>query len=166
MADSYRLAALKALCTHLEGISAADGYNYTLAGKVFRGKTLFGSEDPKPMLSILESPRPESGVHAGENRLERAEQWPLLIQGWAVDDKANPSDPLYGLLDDVEVRLQRIVDISPSTGYPRYPAEYMLGNKINSLVFGPGVVRPPTEGVNGTSFMYLPIRVGLVRSSR
>lgn len=160
MADSVRLSVLKALTDHLEAISVSGGYNYNLRGAVFRGRGRFGDADPETMVSILENPRPDFGSFVGD-KATRSEQWPLLIQGWCPDDKDNPSDPVYGLLDDVERRLATIVVEDPMTGSPKFPDLYLLGGKITDLSITPGVVRPPTEGVSSRAFFYLPVRVGL-----
>lgn len=161
MADSYRLAVLKALTDHLAAAHVDDGYNFTLAGAVFRGRGRFGDSDPDTMVSILENPRPDFGSFAAENGSVRGEKWPLLIQGWTADDATNPSDPVYGLLDDVERRLGRLIVCSEHTGNPMYPSEYLLGRKITSLDLSPGVVRPPTDGISSRCFFYLALRVGL-----
>lgn len=160
MADSYRLSVLKALTAHLETISVAGGYNFNLTGAVFRGRGRFGDGDPETMVSILENPRPDYGSRAGDGST-RSELWPLLIQAWCPDDPANPSDPVYGLLDDIERHLAKVIAESPATGAPLYPDVYLLGGKISSLELTPGVVRPPTDGVSSRAFLYLPVRVGL-----
>lgn len=163
MADSYRLQVLKAFTLLLEGITVAGGYNYTLgAGKVFRGRARFGEEAPIPMISILEAPRPGAAIYTGDNEA-RKDLWPLLLQGWCEDDKDNPSDPVYGLLDDVERRLDRVVQVTAGTGVPKFSEHYMLGGLITDLQVSPGVVRPPTENVSARSFFYLPVQVGLAR---
>lgn len=158
MADSLRLQVLKALTAHLEGITTAAGYRFDLAGAVFRGRGKFGDTDPDTMVSILENPRPDLGLYADDTT--RSEGWPLLLQGWCPDDPMNPTDPVYGLLDDVERRLARLVAIS-SIGEEKYPSEYLLGHLITKLELSPGVVRPPTEGISSRAFFYLPLRVGL-----
>jgi hypothetical protein len=169
VADSQKLQALKALTTLLEGI-APSSYNgrvvpASLAGAVFRGRSKFGDSDPDLMLSILEAPRggSSSSNSTGEGRLD---SWPLLIQGWSQDDKDNPSDPVYMLLDDVEKRLDRIIATSNNTGQAAYPEHYMLGGLITKFDIQMGVVRPPTENVSSKSFFYLPVQVGLARIAR
>ena len=172
MADPIRLQILKALCAHLEtivhvapdpanGIVGEDWHGFNLAGKVFRGRTKFGDESPETMLSILESPRPDFPTTAGTNGVARSEEWPLLLQGWTVDDKQNPSDPVYFLMEAVETKLAEIVKLKKGSGFPAYPSAYMLGNRITSFSFGPGVVRPPTEGISAKAFLYMPLRVGV-----
>lgn len=168
MADSYRLQVLKALTTLLEGTpltpvaSITPALPATLSGCVFRGRARFGESDPPTMLSILESPRPGGAQYGGDGEA-RNEDWLLLIQGFCPDDKSNPSDPVYSLMDDVEVRLGRITALSSGTGMPTYPEHYMLGRLITRFQASPGVVRPPTENVSSKSFFYIPVQVGLAR---
>ncbi len=174
MADSYRLSVLKALTTLIEGTSvtpvAGIELPATLAGVVFRGRTVFGADDPTTMVAILEAPRPGDAFFT-ENNSARSETWQLLIQGWCPDDKTHPSDPAYSLMDDVERRLDRITRSSRETGYPKFPEHYMLGvndadeQLIQSFRVLPGVVRPPAESLSSKSFFYLPVQVGLARIS-
>ena len=160
MADSLRLSVLKALTAHVAGINRLDGYNFDLKNAVFRGRNRFSENDPSTMVSILENPRPDYGNTVGD-KTTRSETWPLMMQGWCPDDPQNPSDNVYGLLDDVERHLARIIAEDKFTGTPTFPAEYMLGNLITALEITPGVVRPPTDGISSRSFFYLPLRVGL-----
>ena len=158
MADSYRLTVLKALCAHLELIATDD---FNLSGAVFRGRAIYGEEAPPTMLSLLEAPRPDFPIFGGVNNEARSEEWQLLLQGWTKDDKINPTDPAYGLMDAVEQHLGLIVATKRGSGLPVNPDAYMLGGRITRFSFGPGVVRPPTEGVSSRAFFYLPIKLGL-----
>ncbi len=171
MADSYRLSVLKALTTHLKGITPANGYtaaqwglDYDLSDKVFRGRTVFGEGDPIPLVSILESPRSDPGLFTDEG-YQRKEDWSLLIQGWATDDVDNPTDPAYGLMDVVEHRLMRLIAVSEHTGTELYPDEYLLNRSVADVRVSPGVVRPPMEQVSSKAFFYLPVRLTLVRGN-
>lgn len=169
MADPIRLQVLKALTSLLETIVPSAPTVYpplaNLSGKVFRGRSVFSDSDPSTMLSILEAPRPGGAVYAGDAQA-RSEDWLLLIQGWCQDDKLNPSDPIYFLVEDVERCLDRITDTSNNTGYPKYPEHYMLGNLIRSFQVSQPVVRPPTKEISSKSFFYLPVQVGLARIAR
>lgn len=173
MADSYRLTVLKRLTALLETtvVTPVAGITLpaTLAGVVYRGKARFGDDSPETMLSILESPRPNGANYTDSNQA-RNEDWSLLIQGWCPEDQAQPSDPIYSLLDDVERTLDRITRTSRDTGYPKYPNDYRLGTALDgegSLITdfraSPGVVRPPTENLSSKCFFYLPVSVGLAR---
>ena len=158
---SYRLEVLQRLTTLLRGITVANGYSHDLDVNVFRGRTVFGAEDPIPLVSILESPRSDVGSYAGEN--ERKDSWGLLIQGWTKDDLENPTDPAYELMNDVEVHLERISACSPINGVELHPGDYMLGRTVVGVKVHPGVVRPPMEGVSSKAFFYLPITLTLVK---
>ena len=60
MADPMRLVILKALCAHIEAqVRISNGFQHDLQGRVFRGRSVFGQDDPLPMVSVLEAPRPD-----------------------------------------------------------------------------------------------------------
>lgn len=167
MDDSYRLKVLKALTAHLKLIKDVPGVEdyagFDLSEAVFRGRNVYGDSDPKTMISILEAPRPDAAQRVGTDGEGRWENWNLLVQGWCQDDLDNPTDNVYQLMHVVEIQMQKIIESHPRTGEPTYPGMYMLGKLVTSFDFGPGVVRPPTEGISPKSFFYLPIRVGLVK---
>lgn len=158
---SYRLNALKRLTDFLKLVTVANGYSHDLSANVFRGRSVYGANDPLPLLSILESPRSDIGSYAGET--ERKEGLGLLIQGWVYDDVNNPTDPAYLLMDDVERHLDRILACSQSNGQPLFPEDYLLGKTIANIKVHPGVVRPPMEGVSSKAFFYLPVTLTLVK---
>lgn len=157
-----RLAILQALTAHLEGITPANGYTHNLANKVYRGRNLVGADlRERPALAILEAPRPDIAVYTGEWNDMRKDEWALLIQGMAEDDKRNPSDPAYYLCAEVEQHLSRIISTRQHTGRPCYPDVHMLGGLIVSLEIAPPVVRPPEDRVSTTAFFFLPLRIGV-----
>lgn len=161
-----QLLILRRLTAHLEGITPDNGYAFNLAGKVYRGRTVFGDEVAPPYLSILEAPRPDdSVVSAGSDKLRRSEQWVLLIQGWTPDDGTGPTDTAYELKAAVEKRLSEVV-VEDGQGRAANPDSYKLGGLIDRMTIGPGVVRPPTEGVSATAFFYLPVVVGMTADIR
>jgi hypothetical protein len=162
MADPHRLLVLKALTAQLNTITVANGYRFDIGANVFRGRSVFGENDPEVMLSLLESPRPDNAIYASDDTI-RVEKWSLLLQGWCPEDPANPSDNAYLLQDDAESCLGQIVAVTPNTGKALFPQAYLLGGLITSFTFGPGVVRPPLDGVSSRAFFYLPLRVGLAQ---
>lgn len=172
MADSYRLVVMKRLTTLLEGVVPSTQPTWTdMTGKVFRGRAVFGANDPDTMLSILEAPRPQ-GASAIDGDQARNETWLLLVQGWTIDNKVNPSDPVYSLADEVENQLDRITRTARGTGMPLYPEHYMLGAALDGDGYlitrfskGSPVIRPPTPNVSERCFFYLPLQVGLARIS-
>jgi hypothetical protein len=164
VADSLKLTVLTTLTRHLERITPSNGYEFNLEGAVFRGRSRFGENDPPTMLSILESPKPDFPLFAGENNAVRHEQWNLLLQGWAKEESdvpsSHPTDQTYRLIADVENQLRRLT-ATTDFGSAKYPDEYLLGRMVSDINFGFGVVRPPTEQVSNKAFFYLPLRIGL-----
>lgn len=159
---SHRLNVLKALTAHLKGITPQNGYDFDLSSAVFRGRHKFGENDPETMVSILEAPQQDKSMFGGDYNDMRVDQWRLLVQGWTTDDIENPTDPLYGLLDNVENRLFAIIaEKGDGSGKPADPAAYMLGGLIANMKYGPGIVRPPTEQVSSKAFFWLPVTITL-----
>lgn len=162
MADSRQLDILKRLTAHLEGISFDNGYEFDLAGRVFRGRMVYGADDPVPMLSILEHLQPDIQLSfAGHNNIARQETWVLLIQGWVENQPDNPTDLAYQLKASVEKRLSELI-VMGVDGYPVFPDAYLLGTEqtITGIAVGPGVVSGPRE-ISAMAFFYLPLGIGL-----
>lgn len=160
MPDSRQLDILKALTTHLEGVTYQAGYDHDLTGRVFRGRAEYGADMPLPMVSILEAPRPDDRPRlAGHERAFRSEDWTLLVQGWVEDDLLNPTDPAYALKADVERHLARLVAVHENRGTPVYASEFRLGNRVTEIGIGPGAVSPPRDRVSSKAFFYLPVVV-------
>lgn len=159
MAHSKRLDILKALSQHLKGIDGVSPYEHNLQAAIFRGRTVYGDGYPVPMVSVIEGKAADYGNYADENQSVRKDSWLLLIQGWVEDDVVNPTDPAYGLMADVELRLSDIV--AQENGRAKFPGVYMLNGLISSLTVAQGVVRPPEDGVSSKAFFYLPVLVGL-----
>lgn len=160
--DSKRLATLKALTEHLSlEVAVANDYLHDLAGAVFRGRMYFDKDDPMPCVSILDNINSDRfPVRAGDEDSgdgEAKSNWVLLLNGWAEDDKNNPTDPAEQLMADVKKALAKI-------GYEPHPmdadqskhANYMLGGLIAGIEFEPGTVRPPDEN---SAFAYFWMRV-------
>lgn len=160
MLDPIRLAILKKLTDFLESeVSIAKGYQHDLAGRVFRGRLYFDSAEPLPAISILENPDPDRfPPEAGRKGREAAQQHVglvVLVQGFAVEDKQNPTDPAYPLEADVTKALAKLANRSdPRAGVPFDPAVYLLGGMLTGMTFEPSVVRPPTEQVSDTAFFW------------
>lgn len=154
--EPFRLRVQKALTAALSEITVANGYSCDVAG-VFRGRDIFGKSDPLPMLSILESidekeqrMSPPAGSHS-------TGPWQLLIQGWVVDDEANPTDPAQFLLADVKKRL--IKERCHTRGYEILG----MGGKITDIKFSTGVVRPADE-VSSKAYFWLKLELTLVEN--
>ena len=158
MADPKRLVILKALCAHIEAqVRIANGFQHDLQGRVLRGRSVFGQDDPLPMVSVLEAPRPDQDLVTAKNGMQ-LDDWPLYFQGWAQDDPSNPTDPAYRLAADVKQALAMLIDRRPESA-----PYYLLGDLILDLTIGPGTVRPPDQ-VSSWAYFYLPVTVKLKES--
>lgn len=161
----YRLAVLNAITGLLELVDGPDhlGQPFDLRAKVYRGRTEYGDETSLPALSVLESPNPDIGRFAGSGEAF-ADKWTLLVQGWAKDDKDNPSDPAYYLAAAVLEKLALITATrKDSSGRPLDQQAYLLGGLITDAEIGAYVVRPVDKQASSRAFFYLPIRLGLAR---
>lgn len=164
-ADSIQLAILKAIVTHLQGITAANDYTFDLSDAVFRGRPLYGDDVPEEMLSVVELLQGDVTTDvAGEESIERSETWILLVQGITKNDIDNPTDQTYLLKAAVEHRLARAIQRN-RYGDPEFPSEYYFGlaslKVITRITIGPGIVSPPRQGVSNKAFFYLPLGIGL-----
>lgn len=167
MTDSIQLFALKKLTLELEGITPANGYQFDMSDRVFRGRLVYGDDDPIPMLSIVEHLQPDGNISvAGFLNSERAETWILLVQGWVENKPKNPTDDAYLLKAAVEKRLSDLIATDQSTGNPLYPNRYLLGMKktIINITIGPGLVSGPRAEVSAKAFFYLPVGISLAMS--
>lgn len=161
MADSKKLTILEALTDLLRTIDGTGDYDNDVSETVFRGRAIYSANDPLPMLSILEAPRPGFGDYAGADNV-RSETWTLMIQGWAFDDATNPTDNLYRFMADVERCLKAVVEIrTDGSGRPVNRTVYLLGGLVVDFRFGPGVVRPANEGVSAKACFFMPVTMRL-----
>ncbi len=155
MPKPFRLEALIRLSDALEEITPANGYEHDLTGKVFRGRAIFGQNDPLPMVSILEVPQAPDQVPPPAAGTTYKGPWELVIQGFLADDREHPTDPAHELLADVKRRLAEV-----KRGQKDFE---VLGFKkaVTGIEIGPGVVRPPDE-VSDKAYFWLTITLQVV----
>ena len=162
MTEPLKIRIQKAMTASLESISPAGGFNSDLAGKVFRGRLLFDNDDPVPMLSILEAPVPLDKLAPPKGSPKDSGEWELLIQGFADDDRENPTDPAHLLMADVKrvlVRERALLGGEFVTVGP-----FGMGNAISSLSIGQGVVRPPEEHISAKAYFWLGVKLRIVEN--
>ncbi len=159
-----RLAAKRALQEQLQGITKAEGYNFDIGiDRVFRNRALLGDQvltDLRPpLLSVIEAPRADFQVYAGDWDDRRTDMMTVLVQGIVADDKTPDSeDDADFLCHDVQRRLARCL-ATTGRGKPMFPGEHMLGGKIVEMQIAAPVIRPPELGVSAYHFFYLPVRL-------
>ena len=159
---SKKRRMLQVLTSHLAGITPDNGYDHDLDGKVFLGRPIFGNEQEVPFLSLLEAPRPNPVIPAGESdgKVRRSVVWDLALQGFVRDNKLDPTAPAYDLLAEVELRLSEIIsEAGEGRQGGKHPAIFRLANLANDVQIGQGIVRPPAEKVSPTAFLYIPLTI-------
>lgn len=148
MADSKRLQILKLLTAQLKTVTVANGYQFDLSQSVFRGRSGFGEETPKPCVGIFEL-RPEDAVRADET--VQKDDWFIALQGYVEADDEHPTDPAHNLMADVKKALGVIM--RPDSPVNRNP-NHMFGGAIADMQADGGVVFPPSgEAQDITTFL-------------
>jgi len=169
--DPFRLRVMKALTAVIQGVSPNDSnsdpdrpaYVNDLSQCVFRGRNLFGTNDPVPMIAILETPIALDQIEPPEESPKSKGLWDISIQGFAKDDKDNPTDPAYVLAADVIMALAHAKAAPNRTRSGTGKAEPLLGivapngkPAILDLRIGSPVCRPPDE-ISGKAYFWLGI---------
>lgn len=159
LSEPLRLEIKMRLTEALKQITTANGYVTEVGDSVFRGRAVYGDKDPLPMISILEVPIPVDLPPAPAGSTYSTGAWELMIQGFAVDERDNPTDPADRMLADTKKRLA--IERKKGAGR-RAPADGILGlgNHITNIQIGPGVVRPPDE-LSAKAYFWLTIQLEL-----
>lgn len=150
-----RLRVQRALSASLEQITIANGYKHDLVGHVFRGRDMFDDQDETPLIAILESPDEPEQQSRPRGSTERKSKWAIFVQGWADDDKSNPTDPAHYLMADVKKRLSHEIRSL------REHNALGMGKRIDMIEFSPGVVRPP-DAMSNKAYFWLKLSITLV----
>lgn len=159
ISNPLALEIMKRICEALREIAPTNGYvmdfrgdEGTTSNKVFRGRAVFGSSDPVPMLSVLETPIPLDQIPSPGDSPLASGGWELMIQGFVDDDKENPTDPAYVALADVKKRLA--VEQEKVNARFAKDGPFGLGNEITKISIGRGVCRPPDE-ISAKAYFWL-----------
>jgi hypothetical protein len=159
MADPFRLKVQKALTAALGEITVLNGYVNDLEGKIFRGRQYFGEDTEVPFISILEEPIAPENDFEGTDGEAGTSTYALMVQGFAEDDKQNPTDTAHVLLADVKKRLAGIKIASRDTdrvlGFPD------IAPTVTTINFGGGVVRP-ADDISAVAYFWLRVSMELV----
>lgn len=158
MTDSVRLGVLKQISAYIATeVTTVNGYPFDLTERVFRGRVWFDTEDPIPMVSILEGLMPDANpLTAGFGEEDQTDKWTLIIQGWVEDDVENPTDPGHQLMACVKQALGKMRRQSNN--------QELAGTAFDSVgevVIGPGVVRPP-DNVSGKAYFWQRITLTMI----
>ena len=155
MADPTKLQIAKGLTAVIQGVDGTGGFVNNLSTSVFRGRTLFGDNDPLPMVSILEAPvQPDQLPPPEKDGPYRESTMNLILQGWVKDDRDNPTDPAYVLAADV-VRALMIYKLAN-------PRNLLgLGKQVIEIAIGNTIVQAPNETSDKPQFI-LPLDIRFV----
>lgn len=169
MSDPFRLRALKALCTVIEGVTPDNGYvndlsSYTDEGgnvrpRVFRGRDVFGPNDPLPLVSILEHPRAIDQVNGSRGNAESTGRWELILQGFCPDDGDHPTDAAHILAAEV---LQAIAAARRAGSRGNLLGLGTQKPCVTEIEVGAPVVRPADDVISSTAFFYLAVTLSVV----
>lgn len=158
---SKKLLILQRLTAHLEAIQFTSELTgaVDLSGVVFRGRYIFGDDAPETFIAITEPKLQELPLFGGEGKINRKDDWRILLQGFVPKVSSNnPLDPAYELLAHVEQRMARLVaedDKGSRNGL--YPEEYRLGRTLEGILFHNPIVREPDVDVSDTAYFYMPV---------
>ena len=134
----FRLRVQRSLTEALEQISEANLFQSDLSPfmesgserkRVFRGRQLFGDDDPLPMVSILEEPIAPENDLAPISGKTGVGSYDLIVQGYVPDEIENPTDSAHVLMADVKKRL-----IQLRSDENRDDRVFRFGAKANTVV--------------------------------
>lgn len=174
MSDPFRLRVQKAIAAAIGEIAVADGYALDLADKVFRGRLIFGDNDPVPMISIIEPPLPNEMRPSPLASTVEDGWWDIIVQGFVKDDRDNPTDPAHVAMADVKRRLaQELKRMGPGSAMRQkdpfgvsFNADGSTRkNIIEQFKIGAGVVRPPEEAVSSKAYFWLTLKLKIVEDN-
>lgn len=157
MVDPFRLRVLKALTAALEEITPANGYTFDLAGKVYRGRDIFGNDEEPPFIAILEAIEQDENQPSPQAGGTIKGPWTLQIQGFCPDDRDHPTDPAHAMMAEVKKRL-----IQERVRERQYNILGMEG-RVVELRFSQGVVRPPDD-ISASAYFWLRMTLVLVEN--
>lgn len=157
--EPLRLRILKAMSEALKEISPANGYVTALNEQVYRGRVIFGENDPLPLVSILEVPIPLDQTPPPTDSEFSSGGWEIMVQGFIKDDSENPTDPAHFFMADVKKRLA--IEKRKALAMKGEEGIFGLGNFVTGLRIGSGVVRPPDE-ISAVAYFWLTITLDMV----
>jgi hypothetical protein len=169
MAEPFRLRVMKAISAQLKTIRPDNGYQHDLSDytdeagregreRVFRGRTVYGENDPLPMLSVLETPRMEETDNSAADSDDAINRLSIGIMGFVPDDKMHPLDPAYQLSAEVVAALVK--------AKARFNVLGLGGTSpcIMAMSIGQPIHRPPDDEVSAVAYFLVPVTLTLAEN--
>lgn len=153
----FRLRVLRRLTQAIQQVNPDNGFHFDLRNKVFRGRIRYDQNDPIPMVSILEAPIPAEVAQTRGDHHGSTGPWELLIQGFADDDRQNPSDPAHHLMAEVKAVLIK------EKKRDRGNNILEMDGRVMEMFLGQGSVRPP-EDTTADAFFWLTLTLRLAET--
>ena len=160
MTTVFRVAVQVKLTEELKQITPANGFINDMSESVFRGRAVYGSNDPLPMLSIIEDPRERQTLDGPIGSSASSNKWRLLIQGFVKDDAENPTDPAYLLATDT---YRRLVQIKVANRHDVLG----FGSKkpcVTDITIGDPIVRP-ADDFSDKAYCWIPVVLDIVEDN-
>lgn len=163
MPEPFRLELLRALTLRLKEIpEIADGVDEYGRPQphVYRGRDLFGENDPLPIVSILEDPQEPQQMDSRAPHSRHQHDFNLIIQGFVADDSEHPTDPAYYLSAKIVEKLAQVKrERNNILGFGcKLPC-------VTNMTIGIPVVRPADNEVSSTAFFYLSLSLQVVEDA-
>lgn len=156
----FRLKILIELTKVLKSVTPANGYQSDLSDeasgrqRVKRGVLFLGNDDPRTLVSIIEPPLAVEQIRGAPDNTVRANDWDILVQGWAKDDPQHePCDLAYVLAADVTTAIAKEKS-KARTGRPGAPNLLNMQGLVEDIRIGAPVVRP-TEDLSDYGAFYI-----------
>lgn len=165
--DPFRLRVQKAICDQIKTVVPGNGYRFDLSDfvdevgrpqrRVFRGRDDFGSNDPLPMVAILEDPRAMEASNGSAESTASKGKYRIYIQGFVEDDRDDPTDPAHRLAAEVICALV-------ATKRDRHNILGMGAKKpcVTEMTIEQPVVRPADNEQSSVAFFFVAVTLQLV----
>lgn len=158
MNDPIRLQVLKGATAILADIKPENGYRTDVQAAV-RGRAVFNSQfDPWPFISIMEDPNELDNILDTRSGEEALTNLKLIIQGYAIEDVENPTDPAYYLLADIQKAFSDEIRRNGGRG-ESHPNLFGMGTTVSRIVIGSGAVLPSHAEISDVPWCIVPVSI-------
>lgn len=171
-ANPFRLRVMTALTELLEGITPDAGYDFDLSRyedqdgrpreRVFRGRDIFGTSDPLPLLAVLENPESNQSNNGSDAKHAKG-KFDLIIQGFVNGGDIHPLDAAYHLSASVIERLSTAKVDRTFEG----PSILGFGSRapcIHAMTIGQPVHRPGGDTISDNAYFVVGVSFALIEN--